>query len=216
MLASVIGAFVALVAVGTLRTVSAGREKLDSDITASAQVSFAANMIRRDLGHLYRDSNPDNVKLVGVVEETDYGPRTHLVLHTVNRIKARADEPEGDVYEVEYFLLKDREKSALMRRLWPYPNKDAEPGGVVMPIAENIAVFNISYLSGEEWLAEWPEDMRALPDLVEISLAAALPGQKNPVTETFLVNFPRLAKSQLGSDDSESAEKGSPPRRESR
>ena len=194
--ASVIGAFVALVAVGTLRTVSAGREKLDANVAAAAEVRFAADMIRRDLGNLYRDRDAGNIKLVGTIEQTAYGPVTRLILHTVNRVKARADEPEGDVYEVEYFLLRREERTVLMRRLWPYPHKESEPGGVMTAIAENISVFEVSYLAGGEWMSEWPEEMKSLPELIEVSLAARPAQQKNIIADTFLVNFARLPRRQ--------------------
>jgi len=206
MLASVLGVFVALVAVGTLRTVAGGREKLDVHSSISAEVRFAANTIRRDLQHVYRDSVAENMKFAGTFEETNYGSVTSLVFYAINQTKARANEPEADVYEVEYFQVRDAKGSALMRRIWPYPNKDDEPGGIVSAVAENIEVFAIRYLSGQEWLDEWPEDMGKLPDLVEVTVAGVFPGQTDAIGETFFVNFPRLPKVKSDSVERETSD----------
>ncbi len=111
-----------------------------------------------------------------------------MTFYTVSRIKARPEEPEGDVYEVEYYLAKSQDKSSLMRRLWPNPDKDSEAGGILTAIAENIDVFNISYYDGQQWQVEWSEDQkRSLPELVEVRLVAKEPARKEPIVESFIV-----------------------------
>jgi len=97
MIASVMGAFVALVAVGTLKAISRSAEMLDNNINAAAEVRFASNMIARNLMNFYRSENLEETKLVGAVEETDEGTVSYLTLYTVGRMKARAGQPEGDV-----------------------------------------------------------------------------------------------------------------------
>jgi general secretion pathway protein J len=189
LVASTIGAFLALVAVSTLRVVSTSAEMVDSNVATAAEVRFAARTIATDLVNLYRDTEQRNMKFVGIIEESGEIPVCCLTFYTVGRTKARIDQPEGDIYEVEYLLLRDEERSALTKRLWPNPNEELEPGGVLSVIAENIDVFQVRYFDGEQWQDEWPEEMRSLPELVEVVIAAAEPGRDNLIMESVLVNF---------------------------
>ncbi|MEA3227109.1 MAG: type II secretion system protein GspJ, partial [Planctomycetota bacterium] len=192
LVASTIGSFIALVAVGSLRVIIGGAEAVDNNINAAAEVRFAANMIARDLVNFYRDKDIANTKFIGTVEDMeDEGSASYLVFYTVGRTKARVDQPEGDIYEVEYYLTKDEETSALMRRLWPNPHEEFEPGGILTVIAEDIEIFEISYFDGEEWADEWPEEIQALPHLAEITIVAKQTGSGVPPMESVTVNFVR-------------------------
>ncbi len=191
--ASVIGAFVALVAVGTLRAVSVSAERVDSNINAAAEVRFASKRIAADLVNLYRSGNSRETKLVGTVEETVDGLVNYLTFYTVGRAKARINEPEGDVYEVEYYLLKDEEKSTLCRRLWPNPEKEVEPGGILTVIADDIDVFQVRFFDGQDWQSEWPETMASVPELVEVAIATKRQSGIDAIRESFVVNFTRSA-----------------------
>jgi general secretion pathway protein J len=193
LVASTIGAFVALVAVGTLRAVTASTEIVDKGVAAAAEVRFASNTISRDLVNLYRDNSKANTKLIGTVVQSGQSNISYLILYTVSRVKARIDQPEGDVYEVEYYLLQDEDKSRLMRRFWPNPNQEDEPGGILTVIAEDIEVFEVRYYDGEEWSNEWPEDMQTLPQLIEVNIVAGQAGRGRPIMESFIVNFARAS-----------------------
>ena len=190
LVASTIGVFIAMVSVGALRAIMASAEMVDSNINAAAEVRFAANMISRDLQNLYNDGNIENTKFIGTVEPLEQGNYTsYLIFYTTGRTKARFDQPEGDLYEVEYYLMQEGETSLLMRRLWPNPNEELEPGGILTIIAENIAAFEVQYFDGEEWSEEWPEEMQALPDLVSISIVANQPERSAPPSESIIVNL---------------------------
>ncbi len=192
LVASTIGAFIALVAVGALRAITASATMVDQNISTAAEVRFAANMIARDLANIYRDEDAANTKLIGTFEDMEQeGSTSYQDFYTVGRTKARVGQPEGDLYEVEYYLTRDEETSALMRRLWPNPHEELEPGGILTAIAENIEIFEVRYFDGEEWADEWPEDMRSLPDWVEVTIAAQQPGRNSPVIESVNVNFAR-------------------------
>ena len=196
LVASTIGVFIALVAVGALRAVVASSEMVDSNINAAAEVRFAAQMIARDLQNLYDDENIENTKFIGTVEDLGQDSYTsYLIFYTLGRTKARIDQPEGDIYEVEYYLMQDEETSSLMRRLWPNPSEEFEPGGILTVIAEGIDTFNVQYFDGEEWSEEWPEEMQVLPDLVSISIVARQSDRANPPSESIIVN---LARSEAG------------------
>ena len=192
LVASTIGSFIALVAVGSLRVIIGGSEAVEDNINSAAEVRFAANMISKDLVNLYRDDEYANTRFICTVEDLDDGSSTsHIFFYTVGRTKARVGLPEGDIYEVEYFLAKSEDDSVLMRRLWPNPHKELEPGGILSVIAENIEVFDIQLFDGEEWAGEWPEEMQTLPQLVEITMVAKPSGRGIPPIESVLVNFVR-------------------------
>lgn len=207
LVASTIGAFIALLAVGTLRAITASSEMIENNISSAAEVRFASDMIASDLVNIYRDKNKDNTKFIGMIEQSQQGNISYLVFYTVNRAKARIDQPEGDVYEVEYYLLKDEDKSLLMRRLWPNPNKEeTEPHGVLTVLAEDIDIFEVRYFDGEEWSYEWPEDMEVLPQLIEVNIVAKPPEKGNPITDSFYVNFSKSTAAAI--DAFESTEEG--------
>ena len=191
MVAVTIGGFIMLVAVGALKAITASAEMVDSNINTAAELRFVSNMLERDLVNFYRDENIENTKLIGTVGESGEEGISYLIFYTVSRAKARADEPEGDIYEVEYYLMKDEEKSLLMRRLWPNPNDEDEPGGILAAIAEDIDIFEIRYFDGEEWSTEWPEEMDVLPQLIEVNIVAKPPSRGQPTMESFMVNFTR-------------------------
>lgn len=193
LVATVIGAFVAATAVGTLRAVTASREKIASHIAAMSEIRFAGNLLRRDLNCIYRDKKAANVKLTGMPTGAEEEMTSVLTFLTVSRAQARPSYPEGDVCEVEYFLRQEDNQSVLMRRLDPYPYKREEKGGIVYIVAENIIAFGVRFFDAEnnEWQTEWPEDALSLPQMVRVTLAARMPEQKNVVTDSFIISFPR-------------------------
>jgi type II secretion system protein J len=206
MVAVTIGGFIMLVAVGTLRAITSSAGMVDTNISAAAEVRFAMNLIARDLVNFYRDENNENTKLIGTTEESSDGNVSYMVFYTVNRMKARADQPEGDIYEVEYSLLKDEDKSLLMRRLWPNPNEEYEPGGILAVIAEDIDVFEVRYFDGEEWSNEWPEEMEVLPQLIEVSIVGKPQSRGTLSMESIMVNLTRSVTAAVAA--SESSEQG--------
>ena len=92
----------------------------------------------------------------------------------------------------------EEESLVLFRRVWPNPDKDREPRGILTPIAENIGVFYIRFFDGQEWAGQWTEEMRTLPKLVEVTLGTAPPEKGDPVLETFTITFPRMAEAEAG------------------
>jgi type II secretion system protein J len=207
MVASTIGAFVMLVAVGTLRAITESAERVDTNINSAAEVRFAAKMLKKDLVNLYRDENIENTKFIGISGESEQIGTSYLVFYTLSRAKARTDQPEGDIYEVEYYLMKDEERSLLMRRMWPNPNKEeTEPHGILAVIAEDIEVFQVRYFDGEEWADEWPEEMQVLPQLIEINIVGKPPSRGNPAIESLMVNLTRSVTATAAT--SESGEQG--------
>ncbi len=207
LVASVIGAFISFVAVSTLRAVSAGRVRLDENIIAADELRYAADMIRTDLGNLYRDQDVKNMRLIGIVSEATEPASSNLTIRIVSPTKARRLQIEGHLYNVQYSLLQKEGKSLLTRRKSPIVGIEEDediPGGMITTIAENIIAFNIRYFDKTQWLEDWPEEYEQIPDLMEITLVTIEgdPEAVKPKTmsTSFLVTFPRLL--QKDSDES--------------
>ena len=202
LVASTISAFVALVAVGALKTVTDSAQLVNQTGETTSELGFAARLLSRDLANLYRDPEPGNMRLVGAAQGSDEAPTAFLRFYMVGRSPARVGQPEGDVYEVEYILQQTADAGAgpdepagsmLLRRLWPNPDEDRQPGGTLVPIAQGIDVFDLRFFNGEEWTSEWPEELESIPQLIEVTLAVLGPEGGTPMMETFTVGFPRLA-----------------------
>jgi general secretion pathway protein J len=198
--ASTISAFIALVAVGAMKAVTDSSQVVTRASETAGEVRFAARMMARDLANLYRDPNPQNMKLVGNSEEAEAGGAAILTFYAVGCPKARASQPEGDVYEVEYFLTKNEvseeaqgpDTFMLLRRLWPNPDEKRDPGGIVTPVAENLVAFEMRFFDGQQWSNAWPKEMQSLPQLIEVTLAAKSKERGGLIVETFTASFPRL------------------------
>ncbi len=219
LVASTISGFIAIVAVGAMNAISRTAQTVNQVSEVNAEVRFAARMMAQDLANLYRDANPDNIKFVGVSQASETGGPPCLSFYTVGRAKARADQPESDVYEVEYFLGSREEQEEeqassgseeddkiLFRRLWPNPDKDREARGILTPIAENIGIFYLRFYDGQEWHDEWTEETKTLPKLVEVTLGTTPPEKGDPVLETFTMAFPRMAEMSTGSSQQDESE----------
>ena len=198
MVASIIGAFIAVVAVGTLRAVSNSSEKINDNIDKAAEIRFASKTIVSDLVNVYRNKDFKNMMFVGTIETSSQGESVNLKFYTVSRSKARPAQPEGDVYEVEYYTTKTNQGSQLMRRFWPNPDKDSEPAGLLTAIANGIEVFEVRYFDGLEWQNEWDEDKRKLPELVEVTIGVRASSGKRAIIESFLTNFARSKGREFG------------------
>ncbi|NLH43034.1 MAG: prepilin-type N-terminal cleavage/methylation domain-containing protein [Planctomycetes bacterium] len=211
LVASTLSGFIAIVAVGAMNAVSHTAQTVGKVSEVHGEIRFAARMIAQDLANLYRDPSPENMKLLGVSQGSDIDSPPFLTFYTVGRAKARVDQPEGDVYEVEYFLGSHQgeappsgvggspeEQTVLFRRLWPNPDKEREPRGVLTPISDKIGIFYIRFYDGQEWQGEWTEEMRTLPKLIEVTLGTVPPEKGDPVLEVFTVAFPRMAEVSAG------------------
>ena len=208
LVATIITAFVALVAVSTLRAITVGRDKLEDHIDTAAELRYVAQAIKRDLRHLYRDADRKNVKLVGLLRETDGQESSHLLLYTVSSVRARAEGIEGDRYEVEFVLQQDDERTGLMRRLCPNPEKEDETGGLLMPLSENIVGFDINYFDGSDWQRQWSEEEAALPQMMDVTLTMRLSHEERTMQESFLVSFPRWPQGKPETAKTENQDRG--------
>lgn len=185
-----IGSFVTLVAVGALKSVSDSSRMVRERSEMAAEMRFVTDQVRADLENLYRDNERQYMKLTGGVQMLDDGEQGSLTFYTLLHQKARAQEPEGDVYEVEYGLMEGEDKSLFTRRVWPNPDEDVDPGGVVTILSDRIVDFRVRFLTEQEWVEQWSlEDNQKLPDLIEVQIVGQLNETRPPVIRNFMINF---------------------------
>jgi prepilin-type N-terminal cleavage/methylation domain-containing protein len=201
MAASVITAFIAMVAVSGLMGVTSARQQVDEVTVINDELRFVADQIRQDLAGFYR--NQEDMLFEGLLEDTPEGLFPIMRFRTVCDAKARLDHPEGDLYEVEYFLAAGEEGQPwIARRKCPIVGNEETiletAGGVLTRLAEQLSLFGLRYFNGSEWLTEWPMELNRTPMLIEVSLGAVLEnedGIQTVHTKQFFVNFPRHEQS---------------------
>ncbi len=191
MVASTIGSFIALTSLAALRAITRSNAAIEDTLERTQEVRYATDLLRRDMLNLFRYGDNEDSVFIGTVTESDDAPTSSIVFYTVSRTKARANQPEGEVYEVEYYLQTREDGSkAMMRRKWPNPDEESEPAGILAVIAENVDAFTVRYFDGEEWAMEWPEEMETLPELVEVTLIGSVgQGGGLPIVESFMMNY---------------------------
>ncbi|MHC4291195.1 MAG: prepilin-type N-terminal cleavage/methylation domain-containing protein [Planctomycetota bacterium] len=197
MAASVITAFIAMVAISGLISVTSARKQIDEVTVVNDELRFVADCLRRDLAGFYRNKN--EMLFEGSMEETNAGVFPKLRFRSICTNKTRIDQPEGDLYEVEYFLAAGDEGTPwIARRQCPIVGNEKTPeetaGGVMTRLAERLSLFQVRYFNGEQWQQEWPMELTQMPILVEISLGAKVEEKNDNVTvyaKQFFINFPR-------------------------
>ncbi len=192
MVASSIGAFIALVTVGMLRFVSVSSEQVNIEIDAAAELEFAAKKLAEDLSNTYRGRDRNNMKFVLQLAGSEEGVSSVLNFYTISRTKTRLQQPEGDVYEVEYLLISKGESAALYRRQCANPHDSEnlpQMAGVMTELAQGVDVFMVEVFDGEKWYNEWIDEEHELPELVQVILSMGKRGSRRKVEKSFLVNF---------------------------
>ena len=200
LVASSIGAFITVVAMGALTALSGSSARVQDHCDRVSEMRYAASVIARDLRNLYRDTDRNATKFVSVFSPE--GGEQHLVFYTVSHDVARNGQPESDVYEVEYYVKETDEQYYLMRRWWPNPNKDVDPGGLLTMLTQGVVGFQARFFDGREWQTEWSERSETPPSVVEVGLVFKPQGDETPQIERVLVyTRPRAGQPTMSSND---------------
>lgn len=185
-----IGAFVTVVAVGALKSVSDGARTVRLHSEMAAEMRFVTNLLRADLENLYKDAKIKHTKLTGGLPLSGDSEQITLAFYTILHQQARVGMPESDIYEVEYGIMEREDKHVFVRRVWPNPDKERDPGGVMTILAEHIVDFRVRFYDGEQWTEEWSEEeTRTLPDLIEVQIVGQWEKNHRPVIRNFMINL---------------------------
>lgn len=213
LLATAIGAVVAVVAVSSLQMIVHGREKALGYSELNDKARYASETMRNDLRNLYRDTEKSSLLECQFVEGDESG-FPHLRFYSVSMVKARTLEPESDVYEVHYFVKSDEEtgKQILMRRYCPAVagvevDEENSPGGILMPLLVGVSDFRVRLFDGNQWQEQWVVEDGSLPVLVEIGVGCYDEKVKKTLNRNFTVSFFRnsnVSQNQLSDEDEES------------
>ncbi|NQV31915.1 MAG: prepilin-type N-terminal cleavage/methylation domain-containing protein [Phycisphaeraceae bacterium] len=187
LVASSIAGFVTLVAMGSLHALSLSSSRIQVYCDATSELRYAVSVLSRDLDNLYVGDTPNSTKLEFLDEGMSRLGVPTLTFYMVGHDRARIAQPEGDIYEVEYYLAQTEDRSMLMRRLWPNPAREAEPGGVLTVLSEGIGVFKIRFHDGKEWQYQWTQEQQGLPKLIEVMLSTKTDNTNKPLTTSFMV-----------------------------
>jgi prepilin-type N-terminal cleavage/methylation domain-containing protein len=175
LISAVLAAFIALVAMAGLRSVTAVRSTVDRHSESSDELRIAAEQIRSDLVNVQPLGRI--VRFEGQVSQDGAVSSPRLIFRTFSSHKARKDLPESELYEVEYFVVENNSVKSLMRRVCPITGIDSTTaeektdGGILEVLAEPIASFDIGYFDSGNWSSTWSADNQRPPQLVLVNLA---------------------------------------------
>jgi general secretion pathway protein J len=198
LVASTIASFVTVVAMGTLHALSQSASRIQVHCDTVSELRYAASVLSRDLSCLYTDKDAKNRRLL-YTDSGDSMGTAMLTFYTIGHNQVRAAQAESDLYEVEYYLSQTEERSVLMRRVWPHPDKLAEPGGVLSVLADGMGLFQVRFYDGTEWLTEWTEEQQKLPKVIEVALATLPETGSKPFSTSFIIK-PVMASQRQSMD----------------
>ena len=207
MAASVITAFLALVAVGGMISVTSARGSLDEATEVMDELRYAADLLRQDLANVHRDRQ--EMLFEGLLEVSDPAARPRLRFRALSTRNARPNQPESDVYEIEYLFIESHDGTLyLSRRICPVvgieQDREHTAGGILTKLSEHISYFNVRYFDGAGWSEIWPVEQQLLPTLIEVSLAARVVqdgGRENIYAKQVIATFSRLGDQRLDDDE---------------
>ncbi|MBN1845753.1 MAG: hypothetical protein JW810_08730 [Sedimentisphaerales bacterium] len=174
LLATVIGALVIVIALGSLRQVAQGRAKAlyISEITAHGR--YALDCIRNDLANFYRGSQSDQMRLIGIPGGTEDLPADRLLARITGQPERTngSTDPAGDIFEIEYGLFKSQNDcpEGLGRRCAAVfdVSQDNEQGRITHT-ASFVTSLKCEFYNGKSWQRNWSAEQGVCP-LVRVSL----------------------------------------------
>ncbi|GEM_PF-1675274 len=177
LLATVIGALVIAVAVGTLRSVARGREQAEYYSQMLAHGRYAINQIRNDLANFYRCLDARQMCLEGRSGGSGAMAADRLRAFVVSDRAVGERLREGDVYEVEYGLREEAggEQRYLTRRVAPVSNTAVgNDRGLLSEVSRHVQVLQFDYFDGRTWRRTWG-GRADYPSLVRVTVRLAGP-----------------------------------------
>lgn len=171
LLATIIGAMIAVAAFAVFRSVTGNRDTLEYHAKIMANGRYALNLVRDDLANFYRAEDPEMTRLRGIKRDVEGKSADRLIIYVVSEQKVRKAAQEGDVYEVEYGISEDTKNgiSFLARRCGAVEDKSiGNSGGIMTRMARYIDELKFEYFDGQDWQRQWQQT--DLPQRVRVTL----------------------------------------------
>jgi type II secretion system protein J len=207
LVATSLGAFGALVAIASMKGASTTVRLVQDNSDRAIELRFAARRLAMDLTNIVRDTDPNYFRLEVGTEDSGAGSQSYLTFWTTLHQKVRQGQPEGDVYEVSYYIADKGDGQVFCRRVWPHPDRQvSEPGGVVTVLSDQIALLRVLCYDGERWLDQWSDSAQELPHMIEVTLATKADTGGMALSESILVTVLTASEAQaLAQAQSEAA-----------
>lgn len=174
LVALTIGSLLVVSAVSATRALTDTRAAVERRAERSAAARTALETIVAALRNVRRDPIERQSVIVGYSGGAGRG-HDRIDLLVISDRRCRPEGNESDQYEVSFRLesMAGRRLPALMCRTDHALDEHPDDGGLVTVVAEGIVGLTFEYLSGEEWLIEWPALSTRPPEAVRVTVRAA-------------------------------------------
>lgn len=192
MVAIAIFSLIGTMVYSALSTTSRHKQRIEADLDRHEAVAAALSRIARELSMAYvsaqRNTNASLVTMETAFHGKDHGQRDRLDFTSFGHQRLFRNAHESDQNEVSYFITRhpeDSSRTVLARREQNRPDDNAERGGNVEILLEDVTVFDLEYLEpvSARWVREWDarsaaDHLNVLPEQVKIIVE--VPDPRNP------------------------------------
>lgn len=171
-------------------TTARHKQRVEADLDRHQIVAAALERIARELSMAYvsaqRNPNASLVTMETAFHGRDHGERDRIDFTSFSHQRLYRDAHESDQNEISYFITRhpeDQHRTVLARREQNRPDQDAERGGDVEILLEDVTAFDVEYLEpgSYRWVREWDarsagDHLNVLPEQVKIVIEVPHPG----------------------------------------
>lgn len=212
LVASTIAVLIAASTIGLLNSLTGARSRIEQEMALQQEARAAGRALESALRNAIQTTADKNDWLLQGVDET-LGPMPNdsIRFRTLSLRPLRADQPESDWREVEFFIMPPQQADqppALMRRLDPTLNLQPDDGGILERIANNIAGLDIQYHDGIEWLEEWPIENTQWPLAIRFNILIIAGDPEQPITATTRRTISYFIPSESTDEDATATDSG--------
>lgn len=173
-------------------TTARHKQRVEADLDRHQVVAAALERMARELSMAYvsaqRNPNDSMVTMETAFRGTDHGERDRIDFTSFSHQRLFRNAHESDQNEISYFVTQhpeDSRRTVLARREQNRPDDNAERGGNVEILLEDVSAFEIEYLEPGDyrWVREWDarsaaDHLNVLPEQVKITIE--VPNPSNP------------------------------------
>jgi len=192
MVALAIFSIVATMVYSAFSTTARHKQRVEADLDRHQVVAAALERMARELSMAYvsaqRNPNASLVTMETAFKGTDHGERDRIDFTSFSHQRLYRNAHESDQNEISYFITRhpeDSRRAVLARREQNRPDDNAERGGNVEILLEDVSAFEVEYLepSTLRWVRSWDarssaDHLNLLPEQVKI--VVEVPNPSNP------------------------------------